>query len=167
MLNTRKACSLGYVLFLAMSCSMLNSNVLTAEVCQQNSGDGGHHSFGEEPLDMGSGFVLYEGSFSYEGNLDHSLRMIHCQSGKSIAAATFVREGQEIVVDDVKQEAKNFLIQAVSSDETFSLSDLRAGLSKIGAKAKLDDEAATKEVCGCALFYPTLRGDKEPYEARI
>jgi len=119
-------------------------------------------AFSDPPRDLGQGFVAqhyYAGASSQIP--DAFVIIAECDSDAFlIAAMALLPEGQRRTADDIIGAME----QALASEEEVSGVDLAYRLTAIGAPAQLRRSDA--ERCGCAAFYPGMRGDKTPWEAR-
>ena len=121
-----------------------------------------HHFSRPPPTDLGNGMVTTSshplahssGSFWYE-----SRRVTGCASGDQLRIA--------FVDDSVPGEAGGFYVgplplefEAQIANSVFaSLSDIKREAERLGLQVTERNEP--REVCGCAAFYPSLRGSKD------
>jgi len=119
------------------------------------SGEGGYSGLAA-PADLGQGFVGHVATLAIPGTFSTEVVMTDCASGQTIHAVTRSEtEGQTVVaaVDPVA-----VLQAAIAAPETIGLDDVVAVLLDAGVVAVL--RPRDTQTCGCAVFYPELRGDK-------
>ncbi len=114
----------------------------------------------DAPVDLGSGIVyqyLYPGS---GGAVDGVVLFSECASGLKIAVALpELTDGSRRTPDEVAL----IMQTAIESEDTFTVDDLLAAFNAAGAPAQ--PRRSTREACACALYYPELRGEQEPWVA--
>lgn len=114
----------------------------------------------DAPVDLGEGVVyqyLYPGTAAVP---DSVVLFTDCASGVKIAAALpELSDGTRRTVDEVAL----IMSTALTSGQTFTVDEVVAAMTQAGAPAQL--RSSPREDCACALYYPEMRGDKEPWVA--
>jgi hypothetical protein len=149
---------------------------LTAEDCDLPFG--GHGSSGV-PFVLSDGFVASEaGLFEGEGADDPSsyysfLDIVDCRSGETaqmiyseIAFPNFEAKSEDGKVVISRQKYPQFKAQALSESTHSDLAGVAEIAEQFGYRLALSvvHQGQASETCGCRVFFPSLRGDKELYE---
>ena len=120
----------------------------------------GDESFSTEPAeDLGGGIVMQEQIHRNGGAGSNEQSFEHCASGKAIRAVYLSSGGQETIKADINPA--ELVRKAIAAKRVVSLQQLTSQMNRAGAAATLTD--SNTETCGCARFYPDLRGTKTPW----
>jgi hypothetical protein len=111
------------------------------------------------PRDLGGGFVEQHFHSGADGEVSTHANLDHCESGFSIRA-TMSRSNDSGTYEAPTNPA-DLLREAISSPETFELEEVVEMLRSHGIEA--ETRSSELESCGCAAFYPELRGPKTPW----
>ena len=113
------------------------------------------------PVDLGAGWVLRQYEFSSNSGVQAGAKVTDCASGTGVIVveAAQIPEGPFNII--ARLSAEDAFRAAIASDQVVSLDAILAQLSAAGAEVGVDTmHLADTETCGCAAFYPELRGDK-------
>jgi hypothetical protein len=114
--------------------------------------------YADVPEDLGGGLVLQR---FVQGEGDDELNVsivIFCPSSEQIEAITR-QNGRTTGSHDSVMAS---VLAALASAERVTMADLRARVEAAGTPTSYQG-AHGAERCGCAAFYPELRGDKSPW----
>ncbi len=118
------------------------------------------HQIADAPVDLGDGIVyqyIYPGA---GGIADGLVLFTACESGVKIAAAL------PLLPDETRRtadEVADIMRAAMAAEEVFTAGDVIAAMTAAGAPAQL--RQSPREACACALYYPEMQGEKEPWVA--
>lgn len=144
--------------------ALLPTAVLAVEPmdCEMEaSGEGGYALLGI-PTDLGGGFVTHDHTLAIPGTFETRVIITDCASGQNLSALSSARVDDRIVSAPI--DPVEVMQAALTSPETFSLGDVLAQMQNAGVNA--DIGGLDIEICGCAVFYPALRGDKPSWSAQ-
>ena len=115
----------------------------------------------ELPVDLGDGFVAQSFAEGLVPRLEAPFVILNqCESD------AFLLTRRPLLPDGERQGADEVIgaiRAALASEAEFTVLELARRLTALGAPSQLRQSAG--ERCGCAVFYPELRGDKTPWEA--
>ena len=114
------------------------------------------------PTDVGSGFVAHVATLAIPGTYTTRVILTDCASGQSIEALTRSETDSQTVIAPLDPVA--VLQAAIAAPETFGFDDVLTQLQDAGVSVEL--RMRDTETCGCAAFYPDLRGDKPAWSTR-
>ena len=119
------------------------------------------------PVDLGAGWVLHQYEFSSNSGSQFGAKVVDCASGTGV----IVVEGAQIPQGQIniiaRLTAEDAFRAAIASDQVVSLDGVLAQLSAAGAEVGPDTmHLADFESCGCAAFYPELRGTKTAWSSQ-
>jgi hypothetical protein len=111
------------------------------------------------PEDLGGGWVSQPYVATAEAGSQTGANVMHCESGNAVGVVTLAvgSDGAEIVAAAVDVAA--VFRAAIASPEATGIDDILAELEAGGARVQ-PIAPDGREGCGCAVFYPDLRGDK-------
>ena len=104
------------------------------------------------------GFVTYVGED--EAAEKAVVVLEHCKSGKALVANAVSGDNDEApdYVDNVRDAVGDFAY----TENEYTMNQIRAGLRERGIKSRI--KTLKSESCGCANYYPELRGKRTPYK---
>lgn len=114
--------------------------------------------YADVPQDLGGGLVLQR---FVQGEGDEELNVsivVFCQSSEQIEAIT--RQNGRVTGSHDAVTAS--VLAALASSEPVTMSDLRDRVEATGTPTSYQS-AHDAERCGCAAYYPELRGAKTPW----
>ncbi|MEM9582487.1 MAG: hypothetical protein AAGA08_05165 [Pseudomonadota bacterium] len=147
---------------LAYLLSLLAASPLVAavEVCNRVT----HISHGgsDSHRDMGAGMVMWIDWWAQEG-VFKDVWLADCKSGTALSLRTWEeRITDRHVIDRTEKALRIIDRQAEAAPAFFTLDRVAELVRKQGVD--LNIAAHANEFCACAVAYPSLRGDKTPYE---
>jgi hypothetical protein len=126
------------------------------------------HHYDDAPQDWTEGHVLTRGGHQGYHNPSDAWGAVefevqNCASGERVLVRTSEEDGSEDVFNvSTSVEARLNEIQMNEAPSNW-VSILESEARSLGAKIRLSG-ISEKESCGRRVFYPELRGDKEPYK---
>jgi hypothetical protein len=113
-------------------------------------------SYRGQPTDMGNGMVATDYAEDSLLRGEQGTYFDHCPSGTGFRVVTWRREGDRET--SLGQDAGRVVHDAMASEQAFTMAEIAALLGSDDAY-RLEMES-----CGCAAYYPEMRGDRLPYE---
>lgn len=107
--------------------------------------------------DLGAGIVATAGSTEHRFHGDEGLLIDHCASGQGFHVT--LREWSPLGERRLALDPTALMIDLIAAPESHSLDEARQRFGDFAGPML----AHRIESCGCAAFYPELRGDREPY----
>ncbi|UWQ98340.1 hypothetical protein K3729_12860 [Rhodobacteraceae bacterium S2214] len=129
----------------------------------------------EAPIDAGAGFVLQEGGYQAGPGGASYLTLNNCTSGEKIRF-TYLSYGFEQSNTSLNGNERDYRIDArdelpilkrmiLDQARPSTIDEIIGFAEESGMyvwRETPEDQSRAEEDCGCALFYPELRGDKDP-----
>ena len=107
--------------------------------------------------DLGQGFVVQ--TFQTSDRPAASIDIIdHCPTGQRIVSELANIGDYLVTTDNARPTPREVLQAAMAAPQVYSLEDVAAMIIASGTPATL--VTLTQESCGCAVYYPTDRGDR-------
>jgi hypothetical protein len=139
-----------------------NASALSKQQCSDansqapHGGEGGYEK-------LGKSFVLYQGSFYYEGS-HHAVTLVRCSDGGTLTAGYSEKpdENQNDLSGNSFEEMRQVIKTMFDAPEVYSIADIGDALEKKGYWFRVTFEE--KEECACKLFYPNERNGKVPFQ---
>jgi hypothetical protein len=116
-----------------------------------------------EPVDLGGGWVGEGWSVTSAAGVESGTDVSHCPSGNMLRVSESVVGADGAVTRAATALAVDVFREAIASPETISVDVLVADLAAGGAVSEAVPGFLGLETCGCAVFYPEARGEKEPW----
>jgi len=132
----------------------------------------GGHGGTNPPFDFGRGLVGTEGSDSPPDGYSYSFFEIKdCRSGQvaQVNTALWEQRGKGWVNILRNADPDGFKTAVLSREKGQEFEWILQSLERYGLTGNVVTavyEDHETETCGCRVYYPELRGDKEPYEAQ-
>jgi hypothetical protein len=118
------------------------------------------------PVDLGGGWVAEPYEVASEVGTQIGTRVIDCASGTNLTVVEQARSPENRVIFDARIRAIPAMREAIAAPEAITVRALVARLEAGGANVGRDQNRKDVEACGCAAFYPSLRGGKTTWSAR-
>lgn len=115
-------------------------------------------------VNLGEGWVLQQYEVSGSAGTQLGAQVVDCASGTGAIVVEGTRGQGEAVSPITRLSAQDAFAAAIASDQVMSIDDVLAQLTAAGANSGPDRlQSPAAEACGCAVFYPALRGAKSPW----
>ena len=119
------------------------------------------------PVDLGGGWVVWQYELASDAGTQFGAQVVDCTSGVWASVVEAGQRPDEPVNRIARLPAADAFRAAIASDEVISLEAVLAQLSDAGANVGIEPmHLADSEACGCAAFYPELRGTKTAWSSQ-
>ncbi|MFN6976812.1 MAG: hypothetical protein ACK4OP_01700 [Gemmobacter sp.] len=119
-----------------------------------------------QPVDLAGGWVAEPYTVASDAGTQMGTVVTDCARGTNLTVVERAQAPDGRIVLDARIRAIPLVSAAIAAPEAVTLRALVARLEAGGAKVGRDIQPPAFETCGCATFYPELRGEKSAWTGR-
>ncbi|MEO8242941.1 MAG: hypothetical protein ABI832_11535 [bacterium] len=150
------------MLSLVASLAASQAMALQPKACEFETASGDDFAWAGPVTDMGQGMVMQAYGSRSVWSSDTEVKFTLCASGQTLASVSQTNTEQDSWSSPVNYF--EVMRDAIASPQSFTLKDMESQIRAAGGNALF--YSADTEACGCAAFYPNLRGTKTPWSSQ-